>query len=347
MAMMGFERIRSRDTRETEDQEVEEDVALFRRPPVAGLGQSARSSIAVVVVITVCGVAGWAFFSSLLAPAKAPLQELSEPPRVRASSAQGNPQLHKWPQPSPLLGRSQHVTFGGGANRFTTQNARSFLLANLDEFLAVYNARPNKDEENVCGIRINHAFAIFMVGRLIQPTTIIESGINTGMSTYMFRAASPRAHIISFDTQDEPICGQRHRWLDHTNNRYLTGRAFRDFAEVDWSNRTEWRLDPRTTLFYQVVEEGSGIKPATLTRDTCNSLHQTIDPLSRSCWVVWVVGLSCRVYAVMCARMIIRTPSRHACLRWCALGSGMRWPRTTTRSSTTTAASSRPATITA
>ena len=43
MAMMGFERIRSRDTRETEDQEVEEDVALFRRPPVAGLGQSAHA----------------------------------------------------------------------------------------------------------------------------------------------------------------------------------------------------------------------------------------------------------------------------------------------------------------
>lgn len=128
-------------------------------------------------------------------------------------------------------------------------NPKRFLMDNLDEFLDVYKNRP--DKTNTCGIRINHSLAIYMIAKILQPTTIIESGINSGQSTYFFRSACPNAKIISIDPEPKPICGQPVRWIDSTNNEYLTGENFTDFDNVNWGERIRaGQLDPATTLVF-------------------------------------------------------------------------------------------------
>jgi hypothetical protein len=118
----------------------------------------------------------------------------------------------------------------------------------MDEFLELYDKRP--DKTNPCGIQINHAFAVFMVAKNVKPTAIIESGVNAGMSTYIFRAAAPNAKIISIDPEAKPICGQKERWVDTDGNTdYLVGDSFKDVAEIDWANYPGVNIS--TTLFYE------------------------------------------------------------------------------------------------
>lgn len=112
-------------------------------------------------------------------------------------------------------------------------SSRDFVLQNFENFATVYNDRPIK--QNTCGVRINHALAIYTMLKELQPTTIIESGVNAGQSTYFMRAAAPRAKIISIDPKTEGVCNQGTRWVDNTNNVYLTGSDFKDLTEVDWS----------------------------------------------------------------------------------------------------------------
>jgi hypothetical protein len=81
----------------------------------------------------------------------------------------------------------------------------------LDEFIKVYAKRP--DKVNMCSIRINHALALFVTVRQIKPTLVVESGVNTGVSTYFIRAAMPDAKIYALDPEDEPICQQGKRWI--------------------------------------------------------------------------------------------------------------------------------------
>lgn len=125
-------------------------------------------------------------------------------------------------------------------------NSREFLLQHLEVFLDHYYGRPDKN--NKCGVRINHAFAIYMVATKLQPTAIIESGINAGVSTYFFRKACPKAKIISIDPEVKPVCGQQKRWIDETNNVYLVGDTFQDISEVNWADFPD--VDPKTTLVY-------------------------------------------------------------------------------------------------
>lgn len=121
------------------------------------------------------------------------------------------------------------------------------MKEHLEEFLAVYEKRP--DKSNTCGIRFNHAMAIYMITKRLQPQTIIESGINSGQSTFFFRQASATARIISLDPLPKPICGQPVRFIDDTNNEYLTGSDFIDFDAVDWKSRIEnGSMDPANTL---------------------------------------------------------------------------------------------------
>ena len=55
----------------------------------------------------------------------------------------------------------------------------------MDEFIEVYKKRP--DPVNMCGIRINHALALFLAVKHIQPSLVVESGVNAGVSTYFIR----------------------------------------------------------------------------------------------------------------------------------------------------------------
>mmetsp|Transcript_5139 Transcript_5139/g.9766 ORF Transcript_5139/g.9766 Transcript_5139/m.9766 type:complete len:447 (+) Transcript_5139:96-1436(+) len=120
----------------------------------------------------------------------------------------------------------------------------------LDEFVEVYRLRPDKDNE--CGIRINHALALFYAVKLLKPTLVVESGINAGQSTYFIRNASPNVKIWALDPLEEPICAQSHRWIDQSGKTtYFVGKHFVDITQHKWaemvSNKT---IDADTTLFF-------------------------------------------------------------------------------------------------
>ena len=132
-------------------------------------------------------------------------------------------------------------------------DARKLFLEYLDEFIAIYQARP--DKVNRCGIRINHAYALFLTIKVLQPTSIIESGVNAGQSTYFMRAASPVAHIYPIDPADEPICDQGSRWIDsaadQNKSTYYTGSNFKDLGDIDWGSKIKsGEMDPQKTLVF-------------------------------------------------------------------------------------------------
>lgn len=127
--------------------------------------------------------------------------------------------------------------------------SREILLANLNDFLEVYANRP--DKVNMCGIRINHAYALFITVKYLQPSAIIESGVNAGQSTYFMRAASPDAKIYAIDPLVEPICGQKKRWMDTKNSEYFTGDTFQDLGSIDWDAKIKSKeMDPERTLVF-------------------------------------------------------------------------------------------------
>ncbi|CAB9507824.1 expressed unknown protein [Seminavis robusta] len=120
----------------------------------------------------------------------------------------------------------------------------------LEEFLKVYENRP--DKVNLCGMRINHSLYLYATIKYLQPTTIIESGVNAGHSTYLMRAAAPNAKIYAIDPLDIPICEQKERWIDPSAGKteYYTGTAkFQDFNQVDWAAKIAGgEINPDQTL---------------------------------------------------------------------------------------------------
>ncbi|CAB9496454.1 expressed unknown protein [Seminavis robusta] len=119
----------------------------------------------------------------------------------------------------------------------------------LDEFLKVYENRP--DKVNLCGMRINHSLYLYATIKYLQPTTIIENGVNAGHSTYIMRAAAPNAKIYAIDPLEIPICGQKERWIDPSGKtEYYTGTVkFQDFNQVDWAAKIARReINPDQTL---------------------------------------------------------------------------------------------------
>lgn len=133
----------------------------------------------------------------------------------------------------------------------TNQNGRTLL----DEFLKVYKNRP--DPVNMCGIRINHALALFLAVKIINPTLVVESGVNAGVSTYFIRSASPSTRIYAIDPEEKPICGQGARWIDHEGIRnkltinYTGKQNFKDMLDLDWAGMIRRKeIDPDTTLVF-------------------------------------------------------------------------------------------------
>lgn len=130
---------------------------------------------------------------------------------------------------------------------FEKQNDGKTLM---DEFIQVYKNRP--DPVNLCGIRINHALALFLAVKRIQPTLVVESGVNAGVSTYFIRAASPTTKIFAIDPLDKPICGQGERWIDSSQNTInYTGKNFVDLMALDWKGMvTRKEIDLDKTLVF-------------------------------------------------------------------------------------------------
>ena len=152
-----------------------------------------------------------------------------------------------WPGvPEEKLG-SKLVQIG---SNFVSDSRRLLIDEHLQEFLEAYDNRP--DKTNLCGIRINHAYALFVAIKHLQPTAIIESGVNAGMSTYMMRAAAPSAKLYPIDPLDTPICNQKTRWIDTVNAEYYTGKEkFKDIGEIDWEGKIQsGEIDPARTLVF-------------------------------------------------------------------------------------------------
>ncbi len=81
------------------------------------------------------------------------------------------------------------------------------LVVKGSNFLPFLRNRP--DKVNLCGIRFNHALALFATIKHLKPTAIIESGVNAGLSTYIMRgAAGPNTKIFAIDPLEKPICEQ-------------------------------------------------------------------------------------------------------------------------------------------
>uniref|UniRef100_A0A7S4N2Y8 Uncharacterized protein n=1 Tax=Odontella aurita TaxID=265563 RepID=A0A7S4N2Y8_9STRA len=120
----------------------------------------------------------------------------------------------------------------------------------MDEFLKVYKNRP--DQTNLCGIRINHALALFLAVKQINPTLVVESGVNAGVSTYIIRTASPTTKIFAIDPLDKPICGQGKRWVDPSDLTInYSGENFIDLLDLDWKGMiAKKEVDPGSTLVF-------------------------------------------------------------------------------------------------
>lgn len=107
----------------------------------------------------------------------------------------------------------------------------------IQEFIQLYKRRPEKD--NICGIRFTHAYALWLTVKLLQPKMVIESGVNSGISSWFIRQASSNAVLVSIDPELKPICGQPIRWLDRfgTQIQYLGPDKFVDFMQIDWNTK--------------------------------------------------------------------------------------------------------------
>ncbi|CAB9528027.1 expressed unknown protein [Seminavis robusta] len=156
-----------------------------------------------------------------------------------------------WPgqTPSSELGHPL-VRIG---HSFLDDNLKLLLLREWDDFISVYNSR--HDRNNICGMRVNHAYAVWLTVRHLKPSTIIESGINAGLSTYLLRHAAPNStRIYSIDPRDQPICNQPQRWIDPSPlTTYYTGANFVDLQKIDWQQKIDSGeiQDPANTLIFQ------------------------------------------------------------------------------------------------
>lgn len=107
---------------------------------------------------------------------------------------------------------------------------REEILASLDEFLTLYQARPIQD--NVGGMKAPHLFAVWFMVRALAPDLIVESGVWKGQGTWILEQACPSAQIVSLDP-------------DLSHRVYLSKRAVYsklDFSLQDWTDLPERSL---------------------------------------------------------------------------------------------------------
>jgi hypothetical protein len=77
----------------------------------------------------------------------------------------------------------------------------------------------------------------------LKPTTIIESGIQRGLGTWMLRQASPTARLILLDPG-----GNRLVYRDaHPDTLYFTLDKFVDFSNINW---TALAINVKETLIF-------------------------------------------------------------------------------------------------
>jgi hypothetical protein len=142
---------------------------------------------------------------------------------------------HQWPSEAvegvgyPLVKKGTNFVDNMHDILFKPNKQNKILM---NEFIQVYKNRP--DKVNICGIRFNHALALFVSVKVLNPRTVIESGVNAGQSTYFLRKAKKDMEIIALDPEENPICGEQKRWIDTSGKtKYYLGKDFKDIIDFD------------------------------------------------------------------------------------------------------------------
>lgn len=143
----------------------------------------------------------------------------------------------------------------GAARRPLWADTRHVMVHELRTFLQIYAQRPFT--ANTGGMRADHSFALWYVLRSLRPkpTTVIESGVHQGHSTWLIQSALPEAQIISL-SPTTPV------WRTDRAT-YLTGSNFTDFGHVDWAlwglhiDRTVVLLDDHQSSLRRIFREGN------------------------------------------------------------------------------------------
>lgn len=100
-------------------------------------------------------------------------------------------------------------------------------------FFPLYRARPVRNNKG--GGLVNDSLCLYVVARLLQPETIVESGSYRGHSAWLLRRACPAAKIVTFDVRPEQL---RHREPDV------------DYRAGDWTAAALPAFDPARTLVW-------------------------------------------------------------------------------------------------
>lgn len=107
------------------------------------------------------------------------------------------------------------------------------IRSDFKKFYNIYKKRPISNNEN--GIKIEHAFYLFLVIKKIKPKFIIESGVYAGQSTWLMEKFCPNAKFFCFD-------------INLKNLKYKSKKAkyFEfDLTKFNWSD-----LDKNKTLIF-------------------------------------------------------------------------------------------------
>ena len=127
----------------------------------------------------------------------------------------------------------------------------AWIKETFKEFLRVYD---QKLGFNQGGSKLAHQFALYAMVKHLQPLHVIESGIYKGHGTWILRQAAPQAQLIMLDPNGGGLV-----YKDTKNSSlYMTGKAFKDFAQVDWKSMN---LDMDRTLVF-IDDHQSGIRRA-------------------------------------------------------------------------------------
>ena len=107
------------------------------------------------------------------------------------------------------------------------------LKKNFFQFLEIYKHRPINN--NISGIRIEHAFALFTILKKIKPSYVIESGVYMGMSTWIIEKALPNSKIFCIEPNLKKI------EYFSKNAQYFQ----KDITLINWEN-----LEKKKTLIF-------------------------------------------------------------------------------------------------
>lgn len=103
----------------------------------------------------------------------------------------------------------------------------------LNNFIKLYSQRPIKN--NIHGIRINHAFAIYFILKKIKPEFVIESGVYRGQSTWLIEKTVPKAKKLSID-------------LNLNNRKYISKNV--KYSKIDFRYQNFQRIPKKTIVFF-------------------------------------------------------------------------------------------------